>query len=56
MDEEIRCDNYSDNCSDWIEGVGDCGKNSCNFCRIEKCINNLENIYGQEYGSKFRRI
>ena len=31
-----------ENCSKWIEGVGDCGKVSCNFCRIEKCITELE--------------
>ena len=31
-----------ENCSKWVEGIGDCGKESCNFCRIEKCITELE--------------
>ena len=31
-----------ENCSKWVEGVGDCGKISCNFCRIENVLQNLK--------------
>ena len=29
-------------CYGWQEGVGDCKKLECPFCRIEKCIGALE--------------
>jgi hypothetical protein len=32
----------SNNCSNWIEGVGDCKKPECEFCRIQRCIDELE--------------
>lgn len=29
-------------CYEWKEGIGDCGKLECPFCRIKKCIDALE--------------
>ena len=31
-----------ENCPNWIEGVGDCNKPECEFCRIQRCIDELE--------------
>jgi hypothetical protein len=31
-----------DSCPNWIEGVGDCNKPECEFCRIQRCIDELE--------------
>ena len=31
-----------DNCPNWIEGVGDCKQTECEFCRIQRCIDELE--------------
>ena len=31
-----------ENCPNWIEGVGDCNKPECGFCRIQRCIDELE--------------
>lgn len=36
--------NQPNNCNNWIEGIGDCMKDGCEFCRIEKCINAIESI------------
>lgn len=36
----------SESCPDWVEGVGDCHRVECKFCRVEKCLNDLENKYG----------
>lgn len=33
-----------DKCANWKEGVSDCHKSECEFCRIQKCIDKLENI------------
>jgi len=31
-----------ENCPNWIEDVGDCNKPECEFCRIQRCIDELE--------------
>jgi hypothetical protein len=31
-----------ENCPDWIQGIGDCNKPECEFCRIQKCIDKLD--------------
>jgi hypothetical protein len=31
-----------DSCPNWIEGIGDCNKPECEFCRIQRCIDELE--------------
>ena len=31
-----------ENCPNWIEGVCDCNKPECEFCRIQRCIDELE--------------
>ncbi len=32
----------SNNCINWVEGIGDCRKPECDFCRIEKSIMGYE--------------
>lgn len=40
-----------DNCPNWIKGVGDCNKPECEFCRIQRCIDELESnvTNGRQY-------
>lgn len=38
--------NQPDQCENHIYLVGDCKSDDCEFCRIEKCIDNLENKFG----------
>jgi len=32
----------TNNCPNWIESIGDCNKPECEFCRIQRCIDELE--------------
>lgn len=29
-------------CPQWVFGIGDCKYHECTFCRIEKCIDDIE--------------
>ncbi len=31
-------------CPGWIEGVGDCNKGSCHFCRQERCAERIRMV------------
>jgi len=31
-----------DSCPNWIEGISNCNKPECEFCRIQRCIDELE--------------
>lgn len=31
-------------CPEWAEGIGDCHKPDCEFCRTEKCIDEINNL------------
>lgn len=51
VDESLLCEviyllsvKQPNNCPNWIDGFGDCGEPECTFCRIQKCINDLEKI------------
>ena len=35
--------NQPNKCPEWIKDIGDCKQSTCEFCRIEKCIDALEN-------------
>jgi len=37
-----------DNCPNWKCGVGDCNSPDCEFCRIQRCINELEALLNQK--------
>ena len=34
--------NQPNKCPEWVEGIGDCKLDSCEFCRTEECIDALE--------------
>jgi hypothetical protein len=35
----------SESCPQWIEGVGDCNKSDCEFCRLQRCIDAVETLH-----------
>jgi len=43
-------ENQPDQCPNWKINVGDCNKPECKFCRIQKCIDKLEE-YAQQFQS-----
>lgn len=37
--------NSPEECLRWIGGIGDCGKPDCPFCRVLKCIEDLDEAW-----------
>lgn len=34
----------TESCPEWKEGVGDCNKPDCEFCRVRKCCDDLDSL------------